>query len=103
MPYSADLIDAARRCLEHQIHRWDAEREIECLLDRELEDTEEGIKHFCVCLDLDEEGRAPESAAIALLDVFTGKVEVEKNPPAQGDPRIIWASVQRKRILLNQG
>ncbi len=68
--YSPELIEAAKRCLEHQIKRWEAEREIENLVGCEIDDMETPIKNHSVCVDLDEHGLASEQAAIQLLDSF---------------------------------
>ena len=69
--FPPQMIEAAKKCLIHQVGRWNAELELEGMLQSHLgiEDdieTEDDIKGLCVCLDEIED--VDESAARNLLD-----------------------------------
>jgi len=48
--FPPQMIEAAKKCLIHQVGRWDAERELEVMLQSHL-GIEDDIKGLCVCLD----------------------------------------------------
>lgn len=77
--FPQQMIDAARKCLIHQVGRWNAERELEVMLQAHLgtEDdieTEDDIKGLCVCLDEIED--VTDDAALQLLRNLLMEVRV---------------------------
>lgn len=77
--FPQQMIDAARKCLIHQIGRWNSERELEAMLQSHLgtEDdieTEDDIKMLCVSLDEIED--VSDAAALQLLRNLLKEVQV---------------------------